>query len=540
MPEFSARLGLPFILPAQAQKHVTHNEALAHLDMLVQLAVKGFDAVTPPPSPEEGDIWALGALPGGAWAGQPGDLALWQGGAWVFVSPQPGWHAAQGQDLRLWDGTSWQRPALAELQNLDGIGVNTSFDTQNRLAVASEASLLTHDGAGHQLKINKNLGTDTASMLFQTGWSGRAELGLAGNEDFSIKVSPDGASWHDAIVVDRMTGRVRLNGRREVIDADRTYFVRMDGDDDNDGLSESPSRAYRTIQRALEEAFGRIDLGPYNVTIQVLPGIYEEVLRLNSSHMGSGSVLLRGDASDPDAVIIRQTAETPAPTDQGGVVHVWNGAFLRLADIQIERTGGGGRPCIDARFGGHVLVEPGSELWLGTSSTAAIRLITGFFTCQDATLRHVGNAARLFQVNPGYANLWNAVIDLDGRHYSVAVFDANRAGTLSSGGNNFSVVGAATGDRVLIRNNGVIDFGNYPLADIPGTSDGTIEFGGVYRNGGVEAVTRGSNANGEFVRFADGTQICTNSNAPITVDPAAFVGTVTSIDGDKLRIGRWL
>lgn len=52
-------------------------------------------------------------------------------------------------------------------------------------------------------------------------------------------------------------------------------------------------------------------------------------------------------------------------------------------------------------------------------------------------------------------------------------------------------------------------------------------------------VESGENGNGEYVRWADGTQICTNSNAAITTNPASFSGTVTSIDGDKLRIGRW-
>ena len=52
-------------------------------------------------------------------------------------------------------------------------------------------------------------------------------------------------------------------------------------------------------------------------------------------------------------------------------------------------------------------------------------------------------------------------------------------------------------------------------------------------------IERGSNANGDYIRFADGTQICTNDNSAITTSPAAFVGTITKIDGDKLWLGRW-
>lgn len=52
-------------------------------------------------------------------------------------------------------------------------------------------------------------------------------------------------------------------------------------------------------------------------------------------------------------------------------------------------------------------------------------------------------------------------------------------------------------------------------------------------------IESGSNANGEYTRWADGTQICTNGNASITTNPAAFIGTVTDIDSSKMRIGRW-
>jgi hypothetical protein len=88
------------------------------------------------------------------------------------------------------------------------LGINATADTTNRLAVSSPASLFNHDGGGHQVKVNKNVATDTASFLFQDGFSGRAEIGLAGDDDFRFKVSSDGSSWHDGIKIDRTTGRV--------------------------------------------------------------------------------------------------------------------------------------------------------------------------------------------------------------------------------------------------------------------------------------------------------------------------------------------
>jgi hypothetical protein len=54
--------------------------------------------------------------------------------------------------------------------------------------------------------VNKETAADTASLLFQAGFSGRAEVGLVGDDDFVFKVSPDGTTWTDAIRIDKDTG----------------------------------------------------------------------------------------------------------------------------------------------------------------------------------------------------------------------------------------------------------------------------------------------------------------------------------------------
>lgn len=94
------------------------------------------------------------------------------------------------------------------MDNLSGVGINTGADAVNRLAVAAPATLLSHEGAGHQVKVNKAGTGDTASLLFQTGWSGRAEMGLVSNDSWSIKLSPDGITWTEALVIDAATGQV--------------------------------------------------------------------------------------------------------------------------------------------------------------------------------------------------------------------------------------------------------------------------------------------------------------------------------------------
>jgi len=211
MSDVSPLLALPLILADQAQKHVSHNEAIDLLDVLVQLVVEQIDAITPPPAAVEGAVWALGEVPVGAWAGQALRLASWRGGTWVFIAPAIGWRAwVRGAGvLRVFTGSGWIGLLGAnDLQNLGGVGINTTSDANNKLAVASAATLLSHAGAGHQLKVNKATPGDTASLLFQSGWSGRAEMGLAGNDDFSVKVSADGSVWNTGLTVAASSGAV--------------------------------------------------------------------------------------------------------------------------------------------------------------------------------------------------------------------------------------------------------------------------------------------------------------------------------------------
>ena len=118
----------------------------------------------------------------------------------MLYAPKEGWLAwVQDEDkLLAFDGVLWQ-VAGGVIQNQPFVGVNATADTTNRLSVSAPATLLNHEGAGHQLKLNKAATGQTASILFQTGFSGRAEMGTAGADNFSFKVSADGSAWVTAL-----------------------------------------------------------------------------------------------------------------------------------------------------------------------------------------------------------------------------------------------------------------------------------------------------------------------------------------------------
>lgn len=213
----STHLNLPFILPAQAQKHITHNEALIALDVLTQLAVIDRHLGTPPLTPATGDRYIVATAPIDDWSGHAGEIAHFDGAAWLFHAPQPGWCAFLLDELGLiaFDGTDWS-PVFGLDHQAAQLGLNTAADATNRLAVKSDAVLLSHDdvtpGTGDmRLTMNKATPADTAALLFQTGFSGRAELGTAGDDKLHLKLSPDGSAWVEAFAADPATASLALS-----------------------------------------------------------------------------------------------------------------------------------------------------------------------------------------------------------------------------------------------------------------------------------------------------------------------------------------
>ncbi|MGC6535298.1 MAG: DUF2793 domain-containing protein [Parvibaculales bacterium] len=101
---------LDYLLPEQAQKHVTLNDALRRLDGLVQLSVVARNATSPPDTPSNGARYLIGDKAKGAWAGQDGRLALFEDTGWHFFTPQAGWRVwdAAEKALLIFDGTDWR------------------------------------------------------------------------------------------------------------------------------------------------------------------------------------------------------------------------------------------------------------------------------------------------------------------------------------------------------------------------------------------------------------------------------------------------
>ena len=221
------RIGLPEILPNQAQKHITHNDALVILDALVQGSVISRTLTTPPGSPTDGDAYVVAATATGAWAGKENDLAVYEAAAWSFYTPLTGYLmycAADGEHITF-DGSAWLSftDALPFLPSTGGnisgdvrapgLGVGGATpDALNKFAFYG-TNMLFHSVASIDATFSKGGAGDDASFSFKTGFSTRAITGLLGSDDYSIKVSSDGSTFKEALVVDSATGAVDLPSR---------------------------------------------------------------------------------------------------------------------------------------------------------------------------------------------------------------------------------------------------------------------------------------------------------------------------------------
>jgi len=92
----TGRHRLPLLAVSQAQKEITHNEALVVIDALLHPAVEGTSSTAPVVA--EGDIgrcWLIGAAATGIWATHKNEIAIYVGGGWRYIAPPDG--------MRIWN-----------------------------------------------------------------------------------------------------------------------------------------------------------------------------------------------------------------------------------------------------------------------------------------------------------------------------------------------------------------------------------------------------------------------------------------------------
>jgi hypothetical protein len=370
MSNQSTNLQFPFLAPAQAQKHVTVNEALLRLDALVQLSVVSATLSAQPATPADGAVYILPAgKTGAAWGAMAnGALAYWRDGAWEQITPREGWRA---------------------------FVVDSGLDA-----------------------------------LFRAGaWSTKQ--------------------------------------RQELLTADRTYYVRADGNDSQSGLADSAGGAWRTLQHAVDFVRGRIDFNGRTVTIQVRSGTYGPV-SLVGPHRGGGALYLIGDQTTPANVLISATAAGTS------AVALRGGARLVLRGVKVQSTNAHGlyAEASDLNAG---------DLEFGACAGSHVEAgVYGAISLYGPVYRVVGGATSHWHAG-GQATINCGAFEMTlvGTPAFTAYFAGVAGGFIQC--RTVTWTGTATGQRYVAHKNGVIDAHAGLNPPLPGSTAGRTATGGVIK-----------------------------------------------------------
>lgn len=102
---------LPLLVEGQASGEVTHNECLRMLDALAGIwRIHDQNKNSPPSNPDAGQAWIVQATASGAWTGHEGEIAIWSGSEYLFITPQEGTVIADQDtdNIEVYDGSAWQ------------------------------------------------------------------------------------------------------------------------------------------------------------------------------------------------------------------------------------------------------------------------------------------------------------------------------------------------------------------------------------------------------------------------------------------------
>ncbi|MFN3259908.1 MAG: DUF2793 domain-containing protein [Pikeienuella sp.] len=161
----TAKLALPLLSAAQAQKHVTVNEALARLDTITSAHLESAELSAPPPAPAEGDGYAV-RTPGVAeWSARDGQVAFFLNGGWNFFSPPAGYAAwvADRAERMIFDGTTWRPTPIGPISSgaattgalasadepiVPGFGFSTTLSIPDRAIVLGVTARVMNDMTG--------------------------------------------------------------------------------------------------------------------------------------------------------------------------------------------------------------------------------------------------------------------------------------------------------------------------------------------------------------------------------------------------------
>lgn len=263
---------------------------------------------------------------------------------------------------------------------------------------------------------------------------------------------------------DVLAARATL-GVREALSSDRTYYVRTDGNNSNDGLSNTSGGAFLTIQRAMQ-AVGQIDFYGYTVTVQVTDGSYSTNYINIPVTVGQTSY---------DKLVIQGNTTTPANC----VINPPNGAFsaqpgsaCSIKGFKIECAGG------SAIYANNAVVYYGDIEFGACGGSHVEARYVSVVNALSGTFKISGNAAAHWNILSGSKLGFSArTIDIVG---TPAITNFCTASDAYAQLQSITFNGSATGRRYNANANGIIQTFGAGASYLPGNTTGVTSSQGQY------------------------------------------------------------
>jgi hypothetical protein len=297
---------------------------------------------------------------------------------------------------------------------------------------------------------------------------------------------------------------------REVLTANRTYYVRTDGNDSNTGLVDSAAGAFLTIQKAVDIVL-ELDLSGYSVLIQISDGTYTSGINVLRPFIG-GHVTVQGNMTTPSSVSL-------ALPGSGNVVVVTNGGHLTVQGLKVSNSGAGAG--LYASAGGFInanTMDFGAVM--GDHIEAADQ---GKISIFNTTYTISGSGSSHWHAHCGNITDAYNTITITNTPAFVNYFAGIAYGSIQCQNNTFT--GLATGKRFLIHYLGFILTATNDLTYLPGNASGALESGGQY-----DEIT-GLGADSEWIYISNACSY----NSPFSITVSTGAALIYSV-GDKLRI----
>lgn len=318
--------------------------------------------------------------------------------------------------------------------------------------------------AKNKLRVVRHSGSviaHNATSLILKGGVNRTTVANA----IGIYVSDNSGNWRELFYNDPSLGR-------EILAAARTYYVRTDGSDSNNGLANTAGGAFLTVQKALDTIAG-LDINSQAVTIQVATaGTYTGTIIANGPWLGSGTVTLIGDTSTPGNCILTQAGVGVS------TVAAQAGGQLTIKGFKITSTGAGAGAGLKATSGGIISFQSidfgACPRQIQSSSGGTVQWTGGSYNISAGAVYH------WFASAGGSIIVEGATINTAGTPaFSGAFANISNLGIAFVDTNTFTGTGA-TGSRYAVVGNGVLYVSGAATTYLPGNAVGTTATGGQY------------------------------------------------------------